>query len=257
MLVCEAPELVRWQPDFSSSGQGSPRWTRLVCEGLEICNTMEGSHWTEPELVQVVVCEECGHPGCASGGYARLSRLASYALLSRPLPHPADPWEVSEYRPSHAIGKHGAVAVPLAEWTRWGERFDNLPHPDVLPPSQRSHLAAAWGLERIFAPRDKGAPPARVVRDRLIAAALRSTEEASAHLLALVDWFGADAELPVGSDLARAKEIGAQIETLYFDLPDTFDRPMPLEWQAFALTADGLTPAFAATWVLVPEPVTA
>jgi hypothetical protein len=126
-----------------------------------------------------------------------------------------------------------------------------------LPPSRRSHLEAAWGLERIFAPRDEGAPPARVVRDRLIAAALRSTEEASAHLLALVDWFGADAELPVGSDLARAKEIGAQIETLYFDLPDTFDRPMPLEWQAFALTADGLTPAFAATWVLVPEPVTA
>lgn len=180
MLVCEAPELVPWQPNFSSSGQASPLWTRLVCDGLEICNTMEGSHWADPELVQVIVCEECGHPGCAGGGYARLSRLASYVLLSRPFPDPGDPWYVSEYRPSHAIGKHGAVAVPLAAWTRWCERFDNLPHPDALPPSRRSHLDAAWRLERIYSPRDEGAPPARVLRDRLIAAALRSTEEASA-----------------------------------------------------------------------------
>lgn len=66
MLVCEEPELVRWQPNFSSSVQASPLWTRLVCDGLEICNTMEGSHWADPRLVQVIVCEECGHPGCAT-----------------------------------------------------------------------------------------------------------------------------------------------------------------------------------------------
>jgi hypothetical protein len=29
MLVCDAPELVQWRPDLSTSGHDDPDWTKL------------------------------------------------------------------------------------------------------------------------------------------------------------------------------------------------------------------------------------
>src|SRR5919204_980638 len=84
MLVCSSPELVRWQPDLSSSCQASPQWTRLVCAGVELCNTMEWSDWSDVDLVQLIVCEECGYAGCENGGYARVSRLGGGRFFPPP-----------------------------------------------------------------------------------------------------------------------------------------------------------------------------
>src|SRR5919198_855592 len=140
MLVCSSPELVRWQPDLSSSCQASPQWTRLVCAGVELCNTMEWSDWSDVDLVQLIVCEECGYAGCENGGYARVSRLGGHVLLTPPLVDPADAWAVTQYRPSHAIREHGAVAIATAHWEEWRHHFRNLPAPDALAASRRSDL---------------------------------------------------------------------------------------------------------------------
>jgi hypothetical protein len=171
---------------------------------------------------------------------------------------PADAWAVTQYRPSHAVREHGAIAIPTAHWEEWRHRFRNLPAPDALPASRRSDLKAAWGLERKLLTRwDGNADPVRLLRDRLVAAEGESTHEATIHLRTLLDWFAADEELAPAADLVRADEHGARVETVYFDVPDTFDRPQLHEWRAFGLKHGRLSPAFGERWVLVPEPVAA
>jgi hypothetical protein len=76
MLVCDAPEFVAWRPDFSSSGQTDPHWTRLVCKGEQLSNALDFVDWLDDELgTQVVLCEACGYTGCEFGGYVYVSRL--------------------------------------------------------------------------------------------------------------------------------------------------------------------------------------
>ena len=184
MLVCESPQLLQWRPNLSSSGQASPDWTRLVCDSVELCNTMEWTDWHEPDLVQVIVCEECGHSGCATGGYVRVSHLGSHVLWSPPQRNTEDEWETHEYRPSHAIIEHGGVAIPVAEWERWRSRFRNVPAAKELPPTQRGELKAAWmievpSLDRLEALSDL----TRLVSKSLVAADSYSIDDALRRLL--------------------------------------------------------------------------
>src|SRR5437764_5581258 len=101
MLVCEAPELVPWRPDFSTSGQDDPDWTKLVCGGIELCNTLEAANWTDEWAVQVDVCDACGYIHCRSGGWVHVSRLGSHVLWTPPdiAPH--------EYR----VSRNGRPAI--------------------------------------------------------------------------------------------------------------------------------------------------
>jgi hypothetical protein len=220
---------------------------------------MEWSDWSDVDLVQLIVCEECGYAGCENGGYARVSRLGGHVLLTPPLVDPTDAWAMSAYQPSHAIREHGGVALALSAWAGWQRRFRNLPAPAALPATKRTDLRAAWELEHNLFRNfwDEGADPVLLLRDRLIAAESESTEEAQVHLLALIDWFAADEELPLGSELVHVDERGAKLETVYFDVPDTFGRRRLREWRAFARTDGYLSPAFGNAWLLVPEPLAA
>src|SRR5262245_3369260 len=96
MLFCEEIHLDVWRPDFSSSGQSSPMWTRVTCLGNVLCNSLEWVQWEE-NPVQVVVCDSCGHEGCSSGGYAHLSRLHDWLVWTRPEIDEGDAWARDQY----------------------------------------------------------------------------------------------------------------------------------------------------------------
>src|SRR5688500_17319503 len=83
MLLCDAPEFERWKPDFSSSGQESPDWTRVTCAGELVTNALEWIDW-EDLPVQAVLCEQCGVTGCELGGRVQLSRLGDHVLWTAP-----------------------------------------------------------------------------------------------------------------------------------------------------------------------------
>lgn len=74
MFVCDQLRTEVWHPDFSTSKQASPAWTRVTCRGLQITNSLEWADWEE-NPVQVILCDACGHQGCASGGYVHVSHL--------------------------------------------------------------------------------------------------------------------------------------------------------------------------------------
>src|SRR6185436_15369737 len=83
MFVCDQLRTEVWRPDFSTSEQTSRTWTRVTCRGLQIANSLEWADWLE-NPVQVILCDACGHAGCASGGYVHVSRLHEHVLWSAP-----------------------------------------------------------------------------------------------------------------------------------------------------------------------------
>jgi hypothetical protein len=131
VLICDRVESVSWRPDFSSSGQASPDWTRLECAGEVLANGLEWVEW-EDEPVQVILCEQCGCAGCAEGGRIHLSRLGDHVIWSAP--HERN----ERWAPAPAVERHGAVAIPGATWDVWARV------PRNLPATQRRDLFAAW-----------------------------------------------------------------------------------------------------------------
>ena len=237
MLVCEAPELVPWRPDFSTSGQDDPDWTKLVCGGIELCNTLEAANWTDEWAVQVDVCDACGYIHCRSGGWVHVSRLGSHVLWTPPDIAPHE-YRVSRNRPPGYLRRHGAVAIPVEQWERWRESIAPLPAAAGFQRARRDDLRRAWG---------------RPERFELLAAETDSTEDAAARLRAVADWL-ADGDAPAEGELVRGAAVGARVEIVYIDVPDTFDRPELEEWRAYALVDGRLAPAFG-DWTLDPAPI--
>src|SRR5262245_3089002 len=145
MIACDDAVLEQWHPDFSSSGQSNPSWTRATCCGVLLCNSLEWAHWLE-NPVQVVLCDACGHAGCASGGYVHISRLGDHLLWTRPQINESDTWEQDQYHPAWPLRRFGAVILTLRTWARWREVVSDLPAPDQLPAASGRELLNAWLL---------------------------------------------------------------------------------------------------------------
>lgn len=84
MLVCENADFDPWRPNFSSSEQPSPFWTKLICGGEQLANGLEDVDWFDEPAVQVELCESCGFGGCSSGGYVHVSRIGRHVLWTAP-----------------------------------------------------------------------------------------------------------------------------------------------------------------------------
>jgi hypothetical protein len=238
-LVCDAPELVRWRPDFSNSEQDDPDWTKLVCGDVELCNTLEAANWTDEWAVQVEVCAECGYVHCSSGGWVHVSRLGRHLLWTPAEVDPEDEYAVSEYRPPDYLRRHCAVAIPVDAWEHWRGSIAELPRPASFRPARRRHLRRAW---------------ARPERFDLLAAEREATNDAAAHLRAVAEWLELG-DAPVDAELVPAEAVGARLETLYIDVPDTFDRPQLREWRPYAVADGRLAPAFSGGWTIEPLPI--
>jgi len=143
-----------------------------------------------------------------------------------------------EERPPGYLRRHGAVAIPVEQWERWRESIAPLPAAAGFQRARRDDLRRAWG---------------RPERFELLAAETDSTEDAAARLRAVADWL-ADGDAPAEGELVRGAAVGARVEIVYIDVPDTFDRPELEEWRAYALVDGRLAPAFG-DWTLDPAPI--
>jgi hypothetical protein len=197
MLICHEIELGTWTPDFSSSEQASPRWTRVSCSGFQLVNSLEWVDWgTNP--VQVVLCESCGYPDCSPGNYVHLSRLGDLVIWSSPHVDESDNWAISQYTPSLAVRTHGAVALPKTEWERLRRIHDGVPSVTVLAEATRRVLADSWRLSAKGPARVDGmAGVVPMLRERLLATDRLEPEEAIRILSPLLDWLREAPEEPI------------------------------------------------------------
>ena len=226
MLACEGPELTASK--------------RLRCDGIDLCNRMDLADWRDEERVQVLLCEDCWQPGCAVGGYVRVSRLGSYVLWTPGRFDPADEFDANEYRPAEFLKQTGAIVIATDAWKVLRRRVRGLPRAREFPPAERIDLRAAWDLE---APREWS----------VIAARDSEPAEAVRRIDAVVAWLAADAHSEVSGDLIRVPD--ADVEDVYVDVPDRFDRPVLNEWRPYARRDRHLSPAFRGNWTLTPAPI--
>jgi hypothetical protein len=254
MLLCTTPEFIAWQPDFSSSEQENPTWTKLVCESVQLSNALDSVDWFDEPAIQVELCEACGHTGCESGGYVHVSRLGAHVLWTHPRIDTNDSFESFQYRASDPVRTYGAIAIPVEEWEAWRDRFARIPSSTRFPPTQRRDLFEAWvGGTRLFGAQDTRDQLVELARERAVAAepgaadTLRSVE-------AIVHWFRERPNAPVDGELVAITSDAASVETLYFDVPDGFNRPVLQEWPAVARRGRHEAPVFGGELVLVPEP---
>jgi hypothetical protein len=83
MWVVEQVETRARELDFSSSGGGRHATASLIADGIELVNAIDfldvPPSATEP--VQLTTCEQCGTPGCNSGGWVTLRRLDAGLIM--------------------------------------------------------------------------------------------------------------------------------------------------------------------------------
>jgi hypothetical protein len=213
----------------------------LVCTARDLHNSLEWVDWLD-EVAYV------GLVGRAGSGYVRISRLGSLLLVTSP--------QARHFPAPEVLRGRGPVAVPVAQWESLRARFDELPPATALPAAVRSELQAAWQLEApILGRHDSRSDLLALARARLLAADGAETDVAFRRLEAVSAWLSLDGDVPVAGELVAAAAEGARIETLYFDVPDTFDRPELREWRPYAVRGGRLSPAFRDGWMLAPAPV--
>ncbi len=248
MLNCHTANLETWEPDFSSSDQADPTWTRVTVPGGEVTNALNRIAW-EPNPAQVILCEACGCAGCATGGYVHVSRLGDWMLWTTPQPDDDDPDDLPEESEHRLVRRHGGLAVPREEWERWRSQVTNLPAIERFPLANGQVLADAWRMSVVGPGRAPGlSEVVPILRQNLLHSdslgvdgAIEAVEGAVARLKAM-----AGKELRGG--LVSPESLGVRIETLYFDGPDV------TAWPALALGKDEPLLMLGPDLVFVPDP---
>ena len=250
MLQVRGPLIEPWRPDFTSSEQRSPAWTRLSFEGHELSNSLEAPEWAE-NPVQVVVCGDCGFSHCASGGYVHVSTTQRYVVWTLPQIDPADHYEEAQYTPADCVEESGCVLIPRDEWDRLAEPIESMPHSSGLQALSGRALADAWrhgatrsGRRDDFQEIDEILP---FLEEQLLACDTLTPPDAIERVGHLVEWLATGVDEPTNGEFVSATRLGATPERLYLDGPG------PGEWVAMALARDETLLAFSPEWVFRPD----
>jgi len=249
MLVCSPLAVSVWSPDFSSSEQDSPKWTRITCDGAELINGLEAVAWGGPNI-QVQVCEQCGTPDCASGGYVRVTRLADLVLWSAPRPELERDWSEDvareQFTPSVVVQQHGGLLIPGAAWEELRRQDPDVPALAQLPASTRADVEPLWLADarhgRRFDETNR-----QHLRRAVLAAHPADLETATTHVERLARWFRAAPEAAIDGALQPVAGDDPALVTLYLHEPER-------EWTALYLVDGRPSPAFSGAWTLTPPP---
>lgn len=216
-----------------------------MCEGVELCNSIDWAEW-EQNPVQVEICDACGTPMCASGGFVHVSRLGGDLLWTPPVFQAPDEAGDSRYAASYSLGNRGAVRIPAQTWGEWRRQFPSLPSFEHFPSTRRIDLVQGWTCETRGASRLESLDAAEaVLRERLIACDSMSIDEALQFVVDLTAWAKAAPAASVEGAIVPAPA-AARIETLHFDGPGDED------WPAIARLPQ-LSLAFGRCWVFEPH----
>jgi hypothetical protein len=228
MRICDRLHVATWRPDFSSSEQVSPTWTRLRCDEREISDSIEWVEWLR-NPVQVELCDACGHAGCASGGFVHVSRLGDFVLWTRPqlargpsvLEPEADVWAELRTR--------GALAVRASAWNDLAAMEPELPFAQRFVRANHAAVADAWILGG-----SRPSPDGIVafLREQLIAGDTLERVDAIDLVERTLATLTVDSTGAFEQTLLAPHTVGARIETLYFDGPAEGD------WPAFAFAGE-------------------
>ena len=187
---------------------------------------MEWTDWTS-NPVQLQICEACGYEGCASGGYVHVSRLGEFVLWTTPQIDIRDEWEVSQFRPHPALTELGAIAIDARAWNEWRARGFPLPPPSAIPASNGQAVLDAWVMGA-----DRPTDPSSLVgmlRERVLACDTLAPSDAVDRVERWVRRLLDLGPVPTALALRHPRDLGAAVETLYFDGPGHLD------WLAFVL----------------------
>lgn len=226
MKICSDIALEKWTPDFSSSGQVSPTWTRSLCEKVEFFNSLEWIAWTD-NPVQVVLCDACGHEGCAAGGYVHVSRLGDFVLWTRPQVDAEGSWEATQYEAAWPLKRFGAIAIPKRAWDEW-RMISSLPQIDAFTPANGGAIFDAWFLAPARSRRIDEIVP--MLKDGLLGCDSLELTDATERVARWIERLKDRSASFANASLRSPTAIGARIETLYFDGPADED------WPALAIT---------------------
>jgi hypothetical protein len=226
MKVCSDFTVEAWSPDFSSSSQANPRWTRVRWSGIDLCNSLEWADWMR-NPVQVRLCDACGCQGCAHGNYVHISNLGDFVLWTTPQVDTRDDWEKRQNAPLPALGLLGAVAIPPSTWEQWRVLAPQLPEAPALPKANGLALAEAWILGEGRPTNIQELLP--MLRARLLGCDTLEPSEAIERVQRWMERLSVEAATPVAGFLRAPEEVGARVETLYFDGPSEH------EWPALAI----------------------
>lgn len=236
-----------WTPDFGSSGQSSPTWTRLLTGGLELANSLEAPDWDE-NPVQVAVCEACGFPQCATGGYVHVSNTPQYVVWTAPQVEIEDEIEAIQYAPAACVGCAGCVLITRGDWDSLSESRGTMPNSSRFGPVTGRALLDGWWLS---APHVVRSIPSHdrvsAVRSLILACDSLTPEEGAERIRGLFAWLESSSGAPVSGEFVSLEATAEMVETLYLDGPRTE------EWHAFVVSNGKTLPAFSREWVFLPE----
>lgn len=131
-----------------------------------------------------------------------------------------------------------------------------MPGADGFPRATRRDLYAAWHSEApIFRDFDDPTQLVQLVRKRAVTAHPSSLDEALGDFGKVALWLSAEPTVSVDGELRATADEQAVVGTIYFDVPDMFDRPRLREWSATARLRGQPAPVFGGELVLVPAPI--
>jgi hypothetical protein len=225
MVLCTDPNIETWTPNFTESGLANPTRERLTFRGKVLCNSLGSVDWLETPT-QVEICDHCGTPGCASGGYVHVSRVGDLILWTSPQISDEDDFARGQHTAAWPRATFSALVFPRSTWIDLAAKFLGMPLSDQVVDVNGRAICDAWmhraGPDR--PPRDL----AEALRVTLVAC---DTLDNTAAFDAVDHWL--DRLLSLNSDsaprLLASSHPHGQIETLYFDGPGSAD------WAAFAL----------------------
>lgn len=244
MLFCDHPTLDVWTPDFSTSELANPTWTRAKYGEVELCNSLEWADWAS-NPIQVQICDACGTPGCASGGYVHISTLKDVVLWTMPQRETSDTLE-AKLLPASSIARFGAIAFPTRVWASFHQAAADVPETVALPGADGPSICDAW----INGPGRPSEADRAVdwLRTRLLAADTLDVPAAIGSIEQWIGWFRERARVEIDGSILPIQSVGAVIEKFYFDGPGTED------WPALAHYDGALVPALNDAYVFVPTP---
>ncbi len=225
MKICSEVALEKWTPNFSSSGQANPIWTRSHFDSVELFNALEYIVWAA-NPVQVVLCDACGYEGCAVVGYVHLSYLDGFVLWTTPQIDSADDWETTQYATAWPLNRFGALAIPQVVWDEW-RVLAPLPEGRSLAPPNGAVIADAWYLGHGRPTQLRELVP--MLKERLLGCDTLSPDDAIGRVEREVQRLLDPSASYIGATLRSPSALGARVETLYLDGRSDED------WPAFAV----------------------